>query len=466
MDAAALKDAARAKHRGPKPNGDLARPAPGTDEREGDLRAETEWLLLVAQACATATSCARPPPSLSPQESRPHTMSDPLSTPEFLRNPYPFYDELRAAAPVSKVVTGSGTRSGYLVTGYAEAKTAFTDPRLSKDTARFFAGRTSGRTLHPAVAHTMLATDPPEHTRLRRLVTKAFTTGAVARLRPYIQHTADDLLDALPRNGEADLVTGLAVPLPVTVICQMLGVPETDRSQVRTWSNDLFAAGQPQRIDAASHAVAGYMADLIEAKRRAPDDSLLHDLITVREEGEQLSEDELVSLAVLLLVAGHETTTNFIGNAALALLQHPTLLSNARSSPARIGGMLDELLRYDSPVGIATFRYSTEAIALGDTEIPAGVPVLISPAAANRDPARYPAPGCPDADRDARGHLAFGHGIHRCLGAPLALAEAEIALRALLTRFPGLRLAVPPGELQWRRTRLMRGLESLPVFTL
>ncbi|MFE0045608.1 cytochrome P450 family protein [Streptomyces albireticuli] len=392
-------------------------------------------------------------------------MSDPLSSPEFLRNPYPFYDELRATAPVSRVATGSGSRSGYLVTGYAEAKAAFTDPRLSKDTARFFAGRTSGRDLHPAVARTMLATDPPEHTRLRRLVTKAFTTGAVTRLRPYIQHTVGHLLDALPENGEADLVTGLAVPLPVTVICRMLGVPETDRSQVRIWSNDLFAAGQPQRIDAASHAVAGYMADLIEAKRRAPDDSLLHDLITVREEGEQLSEDELVSLAVLLLVAGHETTTNFIGNAVLALLQHPALLNDARSDPARIDSMLDELLRYDSPVGIATFRYSTEATALGDTEIPAGVPVLISPAAANRDPTRYLAPGRPDADRDARGHLAFGHGMHRCLGAPLALAEAEIALRALLTRFPGLRLAVPPGELRWRRTRLMRGLESLPVFT-
>ncbi|MFH8789212.1 cytochrome P450 family protein [Streptomyces roseoverticillatus] len=399
-------------------------------------------------------------------------MSDALSCPEFFQNPYPFYDELRATAPVSQVTTGPGGRPGYLVTGYAEAKAAFTDPGLSKDTARFFAGRSNDRNLHPAVAHTMLATDPPEHTRLRRLVSKAFTTGAVTRLRPYIQHTVDHLLDSLPENGEADLITGLAIPLPVTVICQLLGVPEADRPQLHTWSNDLFAAGHPQRIDSASHAVAGYIANLIDAKRRAPDDSLLHDLIAVRDEGEQLSkdeqlsEDELVSLAVLLLVAGHETTTNFIGNAVLALLQHPALLNRARSNPAKIGSMLDELLRYDSPVGIATFRYSTEAITLGNTEIPAGAPVLISPAAANRDPVRYPAPSCPDADRDARGHLAFGHGIHRCLGAPLALAEAEIALRALLTRFPGLRLAVPAGEFQWRRARLMRGLESLPVLML
>ncbi|CAM5323894.1 cytochrome P450 family protein [Streptomyces abikoensis] len=392
-------------------------------------------------------------------------MSDPLSCPEFLQNPYPFYDELRAAAPVKQVTTGSGGRPSYLVTGYAEAKAAFMDPGLSKDTARFFADRPSGRNLHPAVAHTMLATDPPEHTRLRRLVTKAFTTGAVTRLRPYIRHTADHLLDGLPEDGEADLVTGLAVPLPVTVICQLLGVPEADRAQVRAWSSYLFAAGQHQRIDAASHAVAGYMADLIGAKRRAPDDSLLHDLITVRDEGEQLSEDELVSLAVLLLVAGHETTTNFIGNAVLALLQHPELFNRVRTEPGTMSSMLNELLRYDSPVGIATFRYSTQVITLGETEIPAGVPVLISPGAANRDPAQYPTPDRPDADRDARGHLAFGHGIHRCLGAPLALAEAEIALGALLARFPGLRLGVAPEELRWRRTRLMRGLESLPVLT-
>ncbi|GGP40560.1 cytochrome P450 family protein [Streptomyces abikoensis] len=392
-------------------------------------------------------------------------MSDPLSCPEFLQNPYPFYDELRAAAPVQQVSTGSGGRSSYLVTGYAEAKAAFTDPRLSKNTARFFAGRPSHRNLHPVIAHNMLATDPPQHIRLRRLVTKAFTTGAVARLRPYIEHIVDRLLDDLPMDGEADLVAALAIPLPVTVICQLLGVPESDRAQVRSWSNDLFAAGQPERIDAASHAVADYMADLIAAKRAEPDNSLLRDLITVRDEGDQLSEDELVSLAVLLLVAGHETTTNFLGNATLALLQHPGLLDHVRTDPGRIGRVLDELLRYDSPVGIATFRYSTQALTLGETEIPAGVPVLISPGAANRDPAQYPAPDHPDAGRDARGHLAFGHGIHRCLGAPLALAEAEIALRALVTRFPGLGLAVAAEELRWRRTRLMRGLESLPVFT-
>ncbi|MBZ4323089.1 cytochrome P450 family protein [Streptomyces huiliensis] len=392
-------------------------------------------------------------------------MNDPLSSPEFLRDPYPFYDELRAAGPVRRMATGSGGRAGYLVTGYAEAKAAFTEPGLSKDTARFFAGRSSGRDLHPAVARTMLATDPPDHTRLRRLATKAFTTGAVGRLRPYIRQTAERLLDEFPESGEADLVAGLAVPLPVTVICQLLGVPEGDRERVRGWSDELFAAGQPQRIDAASHAVAGYMADLVEAKRRTPDDGLLSGLVTARDDGDRLDEDELVSLAVLLLIAGHETTTNFIGNAVLALLRHPALLDRVRTEPGLLNGVLEELLRYDSPVGLATFRFSTRPVTLGGTDIPAGVPVLISPGAANRDPARYPAPERPDPERGAKGHLAFGHGIHRCLGAPLALAEAEIALHALLTRFPGLRLAVPADGLRWRRTRLMRGLEALPVCT-
>ncbi|WP_434587555.1 cytochrome P450 family protein [Streptomyces sp. A5-4] len=391
-------------------------------------------------------------------------MSDPLQDPRFFTDPYPTYAQLRGAAPVRKVPTGSGGRYSYLVTGHAEAREAFADPRLSKNTARFFAGQPSRRDIHPAVSQSMLATDPPEHARLRGLVTKAFTTGAAARLRPYITGLVDTILDDWPRNGgPVDLVASLAVPLPVTVICQLLGVPEADRGSVRAWSGELFAAGEPQRADAASHAIAGYMTDLIAAKRGTPGDGLIDDLIAVRDGDDRLSEAELVSLAVLLLVAGHETTTNFIGNAALALVQHPDSLGQLRDEPQLLDGAIDELLRFDSPVGIATFRYSTEALTLGGTEIPAGVPVLIAPGAANRDPARFTEPDRLDLDRDSRAHLAFGHGIHRCVGAPLARAEAEIALRALITRFPKVRPAVPAEELRWRHTRLMRGLESLPL---
>lgn len=390
-------------------------------------------------------------------------MSDPTQSPEFLRNPYPVYDRLRSQAPVQRVPTGPGGHYSYLVTGYNEARQAFADPRLSKSTAAFFASRPTGRNLHPAVSQTMLATDPPQHTRLRALVTKAFTSGAVARLRPYIAHVVNDLLDAWGPRREADLVAELAVPLPVTVICHMLGVPEADRMKVREWSKALFAAGQPALIDSASHAVAEYMTDLIAVKRAAPDDSLLHDLIVVRDGQDHLTEDELVSLAVLLLIAGHETTTNFIGNAALALLENPSDLAQVHADPEMFSSFLDELLRFDSPVGIATFRYSTEPLTIGGTEIPAGTPVLIAPGAANRDPERFQNPNQLDLRRDARGHLAFGHGIHRCLGAPLARLEAEIALTTLVSRFPNLRLAVPAAHLEWRHTRLMRGLHALPV---
>ncbi|MFE2940731.1 cytochrome P450 [Streptomyces sp. NPDC059255] len=392
-------------------------------------------------------------------------MNSPLQDPRSLRDPYPAYAELRSTCPVQHVPTGFGGHGSYLVTGYAEARQALGDPRLSKDTAAYFADKPSPRRLHPAVAQTMLATDPPRHTRLRRLVTKSFTSGAVARLRPYIAQVTDALLDRWPAGGEVDLVAGLAVPLPVTVICELLGVPETGRPDVRRWSAELFAAGEPDLIDAASHSLANYLTELIAARRQQPGEALLDRLVPAGDGEDRLGEDELVSLAVLLLVAGHETTTHFLGNAVLALLQHPAELERLRADPDFVPAALDELLRFDSPVTMATFRYATEDLLLGDTPVLAGTPVQVSPGAANRDPERFPAPDRLDLDRDASGHVAFGHGIHRCLGAPLAKAEAEIALRAVLTRFPRLRLAVPPDQLRWRHTRLMRGLVSLPLLT-
>ncbi|WP_329271088.1 cytochrome P450 [Streptomyces pseudovenezuelae] len=390
-------------------------------------------------------------------------MTDPTQDPRFLQDPYPTLAALRSNCPVQPMHAESGGRPGYLVTGYAEAREALGDPRLSKDTAAFFAGKESRRRLHPAVAHSMLASDPPRHTRLRKLVTKAFTAGAVARLRPFIARVTEELLDRWPIGERFDFMTALAVPLPVIVICQLLGVPQNDRPDVRRWSGELFAAGRPDVIDAASHSMADYMTGLVAAKRLDPGDSLLDQLISVRDGTERLSEEELVSLAVLLLVAGHETTTNFLGNATLALLRRPAESDRLRRNPDDVPAVLDELLRFDSPVGTATFRFTTEAVTLGGVDIPPGSPVLVALGAANRDPVRFPSPDRLDLDRDAAGHLGFGHGVHRCVGAPLAKAEAEIALRAVLTRFPDIRLAVPPDRLEWRRTRLVRGLAALPV---
>lgn len=390
-------------------------------------------------------------------------MTDPTQDPRFLQDPYPAYAAMRSTCPVQPIPAGSGGRPSYVVTGYTEAREALGDARLSKDTGAFFAGKGSRRRLHPAVAHTMLATDPPRHTRLRKLVTKAFTTGAVRELRPFVAHVTDELLDRWPAGERFDFVAGLAVPLPVIVICELLGIPEADRPLVRRWSAELFAAGAPDAADAASHAMADYMTGLIAAKRLVPGASLLDRLVSARDGDDRLSEEELVSLAVLLLVAGHETTANALGNALLALLQHPAQLDRLREDPDGVPAALDELLRFDSAVSTATFRFTTEARTLGGTGIPAGVPVLVALGAANRDPARFPSPDVLDLDRDATAHLAFGYGIHRCVGAPLARAELEIALRAVLTRFPGIRLAVPADRLDWRRTRLVRGLASLPV---
>ncbi|MFD9358027.1 cytochrome P450 [Streptomyces sp. NPDC060031] len=392
-------------------------------------------------------------------------MTDPTQDPRFLQDPYPIYAAMRRTCPVQSVPTGSGGHISYLVTGYAEAREALGDARLSKDTAAFFAGKGSRRRLHPAVTHHMLASDPPQHTRLRKLVTKAFTTGAVTELRPFIARVTDELLNQWPVGERVDVVAGLAVPLPVIVICELLGVPGGDRPDVQRWSGELFAAGKPDVIDAASDSMADYMTGLIAAKRLHPGDSLLDRLISARDGDDHLSEEELVSLAVLLLVAGHETTTNFLGNAVLALLQRPDELERLRKNPDDVPAVLDELLRFDSPVSTATFRFTTEAVTLGGTDVPAGVPVLVALGAANRDPERFPSPDLLDFDRNAAAHLSFGHGIHRCVGAPLARAEAEIALRAVLIRFPGIRLAEPPDHLDWRHTRLVRGLASLPIRT-
>ncbi|MCX4745973.1 cytochrome P450 [Kitasatospora sp. NBC_01287] len=357
------------------------------------------------------------------------------------------------------------TGAAAVVTGYEQARLALSTSSLSKDASAFFADHPSDRSLHPAVARNMLTSDPPAHTRLRRLVVRAFTSSAVDSLRPCIRSLTEQLIERWEPRGEVDLIADLAGPLPVTVICQLLGVPPEDWARIRRLSTDLFATGDHTRIDAASHALADYMTRLIATKRAQPDKALLSSLIAVRDaDGDRLSEEELLSLGLLLLIAGHETTTAAIGNAVLALLQHPAELEHLRSHPNRIPTAVDELLRYDSPVSIATWRHAARTVQLGDTEVAAGTAVFVAPGAANRDPGKFTDPDRLDLQRqDAAQHLAFGHGMHRCLGAPLAHAEIETTLRVLLKDFPGMRLAVPAEELQWRHSRLIRGLESLPV---
>ncbi|REK91328.1 cytochrome P450 [Streptomyces inhibens] len=397
-----------------------------------------------------------------------------MDSAEFSRDPYPLLAALRARGPVQRIGTGNG-RTTWVVTGWAEARAALADARLSKDTARYFADRPSGRNLAPAVSRTMLATDPPEHGRLRKLAMTAFTPAAVARLEPRIREIAAELADALAARGSADLMEGFAVPLPIAVISELLGVPESDRAAVRQWSNELFAAADPDTVDRASHSLSDYMTQLIAARRAAPGHDVLSGLIAARDASDRLSEPELVSLAVLLVVAGHETTTHLIGNGMLALLQDDALRACLAAEPALLPAAVEELLRYDAPITMATFRYATEPIDLGGARIAAGDVVLVSPGAANRDPAQFTAPDAVRLDRPGRtdrgeradrpgGHLSFGHGPHHCLGAPLARVEGRIAFEVLLTRFPDMRLAAEREDApEWRRTRLMRGLARLPV---
>jgi cytochrome P450 len=298
----------------------------------------------------------------------------------FYTDPYPAYDKLRAASPVLKADGAMGPLPAWIITGHAAAREAFTHPGIIKDTRRFQHLLSQGpmpRNVNPAVAASMVATDPPGHTRLRRLVTGAFTAATVEALRPRIQQITGGLLDAIAPAGQADLIESLAVPLPVTIISELLGIPEPDHEPLRRWSDDNYAAGDHRIRDTASHQITAYMTDLIAARRARPDDGLISRLIAVHDTGDRLSEDELTSLAVLLMLTGHETTTCLIGNSILALLTHPGQLAALRENPARIPAAIEEFLRYDCPAAIATIRFTTQTVTIAGTAIPAGQVILI-----------------------------------------------------------------------------------------
>ncbi|MFD6876681.1 MULTISPECIES: cytochrome P450 [unclassified Streptomyces] len=387
-------------------------------------------------------------------------------SPDFVSDPYPVYARLRRRGPVHHVSTPDG-RDMWLVVGHDACRTAFTDPRLSRD------WRGSGNISQiintgqdqPGLAH-MLMSDPPDHTRLRRLVAREFTTRRIEALAPRIQQVADELLDAMEANEHrgADLVQAFAFPLPMTVMCELLGVPELDRGAFGTWSNEMVARTSPEAEAAAYEEMPRYLVSLIDAKRAAPGDDLLSGLIhTVDEGGDSLSPDELIGMSLLLLIAGHETTVHMIGNGMRALFAHPDQLADLRADPGLLDGAIEEMLRYDGPVETCTERLALQDVAMGGVVIPAGSAVLIAMADADRDPARFREPDRFDIHRDARGHIAFGHGLHHCLGAPLARMEGRIALRSLLERFPGLTRDTDATEPDWLPGMLLRGVRELPV---
>jgi cytochrome P450 len=379
---------------------------------------------------------------------------------EYFQDPYSVHARLRAQRPVARVIMPGGTPA-WLVTGYTEARAALTDPRLLKLPRGW---RPEPHSMLAAIELHMLNSDPPDHERLRKLVNKAFTARRVEQLRPRITAITTELLDDMSTRREVDLLASFAFPLPITVICELLGVPVADRDEFRAWSASIVSNTiSPEVFQAHATAMTSYFRTMLAARRREPADDLLSALVVARDEEDRLTEDELLSMAFLLLVAGHETTVNLIGSGMLALLLNPGELDRLRADPSLLDSAVEELLRYVNPVNNATFRFAGEPLEIGGQQISPDEVVLVSLSGANRDPSRYADPDRLDLSRDGAGHLAFGHGIHYCLGAPLARLEAEIAFSGLLERFGSMTLAVPADSLRWRPSTLIHGLESLPI---
>jgi cytochrome P450 len=385
--------------------------------------------------------------------------------PEFLADPYPTYHRLRDEDPVHH-----SPMDFWVLTRYEDVAAVLRDPRFIKEPIVSMVAARFGVSVPPGVGLSMLDRDPPDHTRLRSLVSKAFTPRVVEALRPRIQKMVDELITRAEAVGTMDLIEEFAYPIPVNVICEMLGVPVEDHERFKGWSLDIARGLDsvwlppeseiPKRSGAARHAIGDYMRGLIAERRASPRGDLLSALIAAEEAGDKLSEDELIATCILLLIAGHETTVNLIGNGTLALLRHPEELRRLREAPGLITSAVEELLRYDGPVQ-RTARITSTAVTIGGRTIPQGEMVMPFIGAADRDPSQFPDPDRLDLGRADNRHIAFGWGIHFCLGAPLARVEGQIAIDTLVRRLP--RLALVNDEPEHRQSLTLRGLKALPV---
>lgn len=387
-----------------------------------------------------------------------------LTSPDFLANPYPTYHRLRAAKAPFWFAHGGPTSGMWLLTRYPDVAAILKDARITKDATRF--SRPEQLTVFD---HNMLGKDPPDHTRLRSLANRAFTPERVKTLEPRIGQIVDELIARVrPLNG-MEFMADFALPLPVIVIAELLGVPQGDRDTFHAWSNQMItdidavsrSEERAKQSQAATIALGQYFTDLVQRRRQQPSDDLISALIQARDAQDRLTEDELIAMCMLLLIAGHETTVNLLGNGLLALLKHPMQLSLLKDHPALMQSAVEEMLRFDSPVQRATFRLTTERLEIGDIVIEAGQQVSAVIGAANRDPSQFPLPDTFDITRQPNRHLAFGQGIHFCLGAPLARTEARIGFTRLLDQLPDLKLVSQTPD--WTANTVFRGLRSLPV---
>jgi cytochrome P450 len=394
-----------------------------------------------------------------------------LASPQFKADPYPFYARLRAEAPVWRTALPD-KRAAWLVTRYEDVARVLKDDTFAKDKLNAMDPQQLTKTpwipgfLKP-LERNMLDLDDPDHARLRALVSKAFTPRLIERLRGRVEALSEELLGVMERKGGTELVDDYALPIPATVIAELLGVPAEDRRKFHRWSSRLVSVSSGRdmlRALPAALEFTRYLRKLIERRRAEPEDDLITALVRAEEAGDKLSEDELLAMAFLLLVAGHETTVNLIASGTLTLLEHPEQAEALRRDPSLTKPAVEELLRYTSPVELATERYARENLEIAGTTIPRGELVLTVVGSANRDERHFEDPDALDITRDPNRHLAFGRGgVHHCLGAPLARMEGQIAIGALLQRFPHARLAVAPETLRWRRSLFLRGLEKLPI---
>jgi cytochrome P450 PksS len=394
-----------------------------------------------------------------------------ISSATFKANPYPFFARLRAETPVHRVHL-PGRQTAWLITRYDDVAAALKDPRFVKNRRSVQSPEQAAKEpwvpgFFKPLEQNMLDRDEPDHTRLRGLVQKAFTPRLVEQMRERVQRLADELLDRVQGRGRMDLIRDYALAVPTTIIAEMLGVPAEDRHRFQRWSSAIVTS-IPSRwsmitLIPKAWLFLRYIRKLIRARRAAPRDDLITALVQAEEAGDQLSEDELAAMIFLLLVAGHETTVNLIGNGTLALLRYPEQLAKLRDEPGLIRSAVEELLRYDSPVMTATERFAREDLTVAGVTIRRGEMAFAAIASANRDERQFANPDTLDISREPNKHLSFGPGAHFCVGASLARMEGQIAIGTLLRRTSELCLAVPPEALRWRRGLVLRGMEGLPV---
>ena len=389
---------------------------------------------------------------------------------EFKADPFPLLARLRASEPVYRTTLPDKTPV-WLLTRYDDVNALLRDQRFTKNRRNALTADQQRKLpwmppMFRPLERNMLDLDPPDHTRLRSLVHKAFTPSLVEQMRSRTQAVAEELLDRVLSVGEMDLISDFALPLPMTIITEILGVPAKDHDKFHKWSQAVVALTSPSptlRVMPGVWKFIRYLRQFFKLRRRDPQDDLVSALIKAEEAGDKLNEDELLAMVFLLLIAGHETTVNLIGNGTLALLENPNEMTKLQSEPSLVKPAVEELLRYTSPVLMTSERYALDNATVHGVTIPRGDMTLGVIGSANRDETVFDAPNELQIGREPNKHLSFGQGIHFCLGAPLARMEGQIAFTTLLRRLPELRLKTPPQSLRWRPSMLLRGLASLPV---